>query len=80
MLRLPDGMREKIKAAADANGRSMNAEIITALASLYSDGAGAGMRRYASDFEAANTLIHDLRKMLAAYEAKLELLRTPSAT
>jgi len=27
-LRLPDGMRERIKVAAEANGRSMNAEII----------------------------------------------------
>lgn len=31
MLRLPDGMRDRIKAAADANNRSMNAEIILAL-------------------------------------------------
>lgn len=31
MLRFPDGMRERIKAAADANNRSMNAEIIQTL-------------------------------------------------
>lgn len=31
MLRLPDGMRDRIKAAADANSRSMNAEILVAL-------------------------------------------------
>lgn len=31
MLRFPDGMRDRIKAAADANGRSMNAEIIARL-------------------------------------------------
>lgn len=31
MLRLPDGMRERIKAAADENRRSMNAEIIARL-------------------------------------------------
>jgi plasmid stability protein len=30
-LRLPDGMREAIKAEAKANGRSMNAEIISRL-------------------------------------------------
>ncbi len=30
-LRLPDGMREQIKAAAAANHRSMNAEIIARL-------------------------------------------------
>lgn len=28
MLRLPDGMRERIKQAASDNGRSMNAEIV----------------------------------------------------
>ena len=31
MLRLPDGMRDKIKASADQNNRSMNAEIVVAL-------------------------------------------------
>ncbi len=28
MLRLPDGMRDRIKAAAETNNRSMNAEIV----------------------------------------------------
>ncbi len=31
MVRFPNGMRDKIKEAAEANGRSMNAEIITRL-------------------------------------------------
>lgn len=31
VLRLPDGMRDRIKVAAEANSRSMNAEIIAAL-------------------------------------------------
>lgn len=31
MLRLPDGMRDKIKMEADSNGRSMNAEIVERL-------------------------------------------------
>lgn len=31
MLRLPDGMREQIKASANRNNRSMNAEIIQRL-------------------------------------------------
>lgn len=35
MLRLPDGMRDRIKAAAEANGRSMNTEIVTTLAEKY---------------------------------------------
>lgn len=35
MLRLPDGMRDRIKAAADQNGRSMNAEIVLTLEETY---------------------------------------------
>lgn len=35
MLRLPDGMRDRIRAAAEANGRSMNAEIVYTLEHAY---------------------------------------------
>ncbi|MCK8779060.1 Arc family DNA-binding protein [Rhizobium sp. NTR19] len=35
MLRLPDGMRERISDAAKANRRSMNAEIVAALEEKY---------------------------------------------
>lgn len=35
MLRLPKGMRERIKAAADRNGRSMNAELVAVLEQYY---------------------------------------------
>lgn len=35
MLRLPDGMRDRIKAAADANNRSMNSEIVATLEDKY---------------------------------------------
>jgi len=35
MLRLPDGMRESIRQAADINGRSMNAEIVSTLEEEY---------------------------------------------
>lgn len=31
MVRFPDGMRDKLKALADENGRSMNAEIVARL-------------------------------------------------
>jgi len=34
-LRLPDGMRDRIKAAADENQRSMNAEIVSTLREKY---------------------------------------------
>lgn len=35
MLRLPDGMRERIKLAAEKNNRSMNAEIVATLDERY---------------------------------------------
>lgn len=35
MLRLPDGMRDRIKAAAEAANRSMNAEIVATLEEKY---------------------------------------------
>lgn len=35
MLRLPDGMRDRIKAVAAANNRSMNAEIVATLQEKY---------------------------------------------
>jgi hypothetical protein len=41
MLRLPDGMRDMIAEMAERNGRSMNAEIVSALASYIAhDGEG----------------------------------------
>lgn len=37
IIRLPDGMREALKAKAAANGRSANAEIIARLAASLSE-------------------------------------------
>jgi plasmid stability protein len=37
MLRLPDGLRDRIKASADAQGRSMNAEIVLVLEREFPD-------------------------------------------
>jgi hypothetical protein len=35
IVRLPDGMRDRIKAAAERNGRSMNSEIVSTLEEKY---------------------------------------------
>lgn len=35
MLRLPEGMRDRIKLSADRNSRSMNAEIVATLEKAY---------------------------------------------
>ncbi|MGR3792636.1 Arc family DNA-binding protein [Vannielia sp. SX4] len=40
IVRLPEGMRDRIKAAAENAGRSMNAEIVAALADAYPEPAG----------------------------------------
>lgn len=37
MLRLPDGMRDRIRDAAEANSRSMNAEIVARLEASLAD-------------------------------------------
>lgn len=37
LLRFPEGLRDRIKATAEANKRSMNAEIIAALEQVFPD-------------------------------------------
>ena len=36
-LRLPDGMRKQLEEVAERNGRSMNAEVVTALAMYFAN-------------------------------------------
>lgn len=44
VVRFPEGMRDRIKEAAEANNRSMNAEIVARLdASFASQGAQSGL-------------------------------------
>lgn len=38
MVRVPEDLRDRIKAAADANGRSQNSEIVATLVEAYPDG------------------------------------------
>ncbi|MGG3814202.1 Arc family DNA-binding protein [Methylorubrum rhodesianum] len=40
LLRMPDGMRDRLKAEAEANKRSMNAEIVARLEASLSDQPG----------------------------------------
>ena len=42
MLRLPDGMRERVREAAEQNKRSMNAEIIARLEASFSPATDQG--------------------------------------
>lgn len=51
MLRLPDGMRDRIKAAAEHNGRSMNAEINATLEKAYPEPIDPATIKFISAFE-----------------------------
>ena len=41
-LRLPEGLRDRIKIRAEKSGRSMNAEIVSALEEAFPEGLGIG--------------------------------------
>ena len=87
IIRLPDGMREQLKAAAEANNRTMTAEVVARLrASLDTDAAGkvpnftSGffVEAVENEFETLRTQIQtlvDAHHMLVAEVRKL----TPKA-
>lgn len=63
VVRFPDGMRDRIREAADASGRSMNAEIITRLEeSLFRERRPSGIL----PAEKARALAEQSRKALPA--------------
>lgn len=60
MLRLPDGMRDRIAAEAKANGRSMNAEIVARLeASFQPVAAPSDIEERVARLEAALSMLDD---------------------
>ena len=85
IIRLPDGMRGQLKAAAEANNRTMTAEVVARLrASLDTDTAGqvpdftSGffMEAVENEFETLRTQIRtlvDAHHMLVAEVRKLTL-------
>ncbi|ARC90382.1 Arc family DNA-binding protein [Rhodovulum sp. MB263] len=50
-VRLPRGMRDRIKAAAEANNRSMNAEIVAALEEKFPSPLDEGLERLVAFFD-----------------------------
>lgn len=54
MVRFPKGMRDKIKASADQNGRSMNSEIIARLDASLSQTTGNGTFLSSKDMQTIN--------------------------
>lgn len=74
MLRLPDGMRDKVKAAAEAHNRSMNAEIVYAL-ELYLKSAF----KFVSDRPVAPSpeALENLRRAVEAMQASMGAEESP---
>ncbi|NML73065.1 Arc family DNA-binding protein [Rhizobium sp. S-51] len=77
VLRLPDGLRARIKAAAEASGRSMNSEIIRLLEDAFGEvGYDETLERYSVElqhlFRGAET--SSVEKRLSSIEAKLDQL------
>ena len=68
VIRPPEGMRDRIKAAAAANGRSMNAEIVSVLS-----------REYPAPVQDAEQQIADLKAEVARLRAALEAHPAPEA-
>ena len=76
-LRLPPGLRDRVKAVADQNGRSMNAEIIELLEDAYvhqtyaekSERLAVALMHQKAEDEAAS-----IEKRLTTIEAKLDQL------
>ena len=67
-LRLPDGLRDRIKASAEAHGRSMNAEIVRVLEEKYPEPWPLHVRlRYLTD------LLRALKKV-RGYEGAIDEL------
>ncbi|KQQ70894.1 hypothetical protein ASF70_18780 [Rhizobium sp. Leaf321] len=61
MLRLPSGMRDRIKAKADENSRSMNAEIVSTLE-----------REYPAPSDVMHIHLDNIRRALDEYERETD--------
>lgn len=59
MVRFPDGLRDRIKRAAEKNGRSMNAEIISVLEEQYPE--PASMEETIADIQESIRILRKFR-------------------
>ena len=84
MLRVPDGMRERIKEAAEKNNRTMNAEIVARLQASFDKGKDKPISNYATVDHGddpppldiyAQLAIHAERRALSAESDRIQLLQ-----
>ena len=68
MLRFPEGLRDRIKTAADLNGRSMNSEIVARLEKSFEDAPSP------EDLNAALVLIEQMRDQVTRHQQHLSLI------
>lgn len=71
MLRLPEGMRERIRVAAEENGRSMNAEIVARLDKSFQGPL--------DEIEAAESVSQRLEEQLKEVRAEIALMAKANA-
>jgi plasmid stability protein len=71
MVRLPDGMRKQLARVAGHNGRSMNAEIVTALAMYFAKEDATKQDQLLG----VETAIRELTDQLSTQHQTLELLK-----
>lgn len=71
-LRLPDGMRDRIKAAADKSGRSMNAEMVARLEASFA----ARPDKETTELNAMKAIIEVLRRSGALDLERLSEIQT----
>ncbi|TBG20637.1 Arc family DNA-binding protein [Rhizobium johnstonii] len=77
MLRLPDELREKLKVAADASGRSVTAEILARLEDTFVvESYAESLEIYGvkSDLERASKISTSVQSRLSSIEEKLDQL------
>ncbi|MBX5236279.1 Arc family DNA-binding protein [Rhizobium sp. NLR4a] len=72
MVRLPEGMRDQIAGAAEQNGRSMNAEIVSRLDLSFR--FGEGLDRFIASHEELEKNHLELNKQFSALESEYEKL------
>jgi hypothetical protein len=78
MLRLPDGMRDRIAEVAKANGRSMNAEIVGRLQDSLDGGLDEAKSIIADQretLEKQNSMIEETLEMLKVMQSLVSDMR-----
>lgn len=84
IVRFPDGMRERLKNAAKANNRTLNAEIVARLQASFDKGKDRPISNYATVDHGddpppldiyAQLAIHAERRALAAESERLQVLQ-----